>query len=128
METNTNKITIDDLMKVEITVGEILSAEIIPESNKLLKLMVSFGSTMTKTVEGVDEEKKDVRQILSGIRVYFPDEQILVGKKCLFVTNLEPRMMMGMESNGMLFALSDNDGHFSLLEPNADIAVGTKAR
>ena len=115
METNTNKITIDDLMKVEITVGEILSAEIIPESNKLLKLSVDF-----------KEEKP--RQILSGIRSYFPNEQMLVGKKCLFVTNLEPRMMMGMESNGMLFALSDNDGHFSLLETNIDIPVGTRAK
>ena len=108
-------VSIDDLMKVEITVGEILSAEIIPESNKLLKLSVDF--------------KEEIpRQILSGIRSYFPDEKILVGKKCLFVTNLAPRMMLGMESNGMLFALSDNDGHFSLLEPNADIPVGTKAK
>lgn len=108
------KISIDDFLKVEITLGEILSVEQIEGSEKLLKLSVSFAES-------------EPRQILSGIRKYFPEEQVLVGKKCLFVTNLEPRMMMGMESNGMLFALSDNDGNFSLLEPNPTIPVGTKA-
>ena|SRR3989338_5744587 len=108
------KIKIEDFAKVEITVGKILSAEQIEGSEKLLKLSVDFA-------EGLP------RQIISGIRKYFGDEQVLVGKKCLFVTNLEPRMMMGMESNGMLFALSDDAGNFSLLEPNDAIAVGTKA-
>lgn len=108
------KISIDDFLKVEITLGEILSVEQIEGSEKLLKLSVGFAES-------------EPRQILSGIRKYFPEEQVLVGKKCLFVTNLEPRMMMGMESNGMLFALSDNDGNFSLLEPNPTIPVGTKA-
>ena len=117
METNIDgkpKIDIDTFLKTEITVGQILSVEQIEGSEKLLKLSVDFA-------EG------SPRQILSGIRKYFPEEQVLVGKKCLFVTNLEPRMMMGMESNGMLFALSDDTGNFSLLEPNEAIAVGTKA-
>ena len=109
------KIDIDIFAKVEITNGKILSAETIEGSEKLLKLMVDF-------------REESPRQILSGIRKYFPDEQILVGKKCLFVTNLEPRTMMGMESNGMLFALSDDAGNFSLLEPNDSIPEGTKAK
>jgi methionyl-tRNA synthetase len=108
------KISIDTFLQTEITVGKILSVEQIEGSPKLLKLSVDFA-------------EDSPRQILSGIRKYFPEEQTLVGRKCLFVTNLEPRVMMGMESNGMLFALSDDAGNFSLLEPNDTIPVGTKA-
>lgn len=108
-------ITYDDFAKVEICVGKILSAEKIPDTDKLLKLMVDFA-----------EEKP--RVIVSGISMYFPDPTILVGKKCMFVTNLEPRIIKGVESNGMLFALSTVEGAFSLLEPNDSIPPGTKAK
>lgn len=108
-------ITYEDFSKVEIRVGKILSAEKIPETDKLLKLSVDFS-----------EEKP--RQIVSGISAYFPDPAILVGKKCMFVTNLEPRMIRGFESNGMLFAVSTEDGKFSLLEPQGEIPPGTKAK
>jgi len=110
-----NKISYDDFQKVEIKVGQILTVEKIPETNKLLKLMVEFG-----------EEKP--RQIVSGIALYFPDPDVLIGKKCLFVTNLEPRVIRGEESNGMILARSTEDGKFSLLEPNSVIPIGTKAR
>ena len=108
-------ITFDDFKKVEISVGKILSVEIVPDTDKLLKLSVDFS------------ESEGPRQIVSGIKEFFPDIQILVGKQCLFVTNLEPRTIKGLESNGMLFALSTDDGGFSLLEPNESIPVGTKA-
>lgn len=108
-------ISYDDFAKVEIRAGKILSAEKIPDTDKLLKLMVDFA-----------EEKP--RQIVSGISLYFPDPSILVGKVCMFVTNLEPRTIKGYESNGMLFALSTAEGHFSLLEPNSTIPFGTKAK
>jgi len=111
-------ITYEDFAKVEIKVGKILSAESIANSNKLLKLSVDFA-------EG---EPRVPRTILSGIAKYFPDIQVLVGKKCMFVTNLEPRPMMGTESNGMILAVSTEDGKFSLLEPNSEIPEGTKAR
>lgn len=107
-------ITYDDFAKVEIRVGKILSAEKIPDTEKLLKLSVDFA-------EG------SPRQIVSGIALYFPDPQALVGRKCMFVTNLEPRMIRGYESNGMLFAVSTDEGAFSLLEPNDSIPEGTKA-
>lgn len=107
-------ITYDDFAKVEIKAGKILSAEKIPETEKLLKLSVTFGAT-------------DTRQIISGISKYFPDPAVLVGKVCMFVTNLEPRVIKGFESNGMLFALSTEDGKFSLLEPQKDIPEGTRA-
>ncbi len=113
-------ITYDDFAKVEIRAGKILSAEKIPDTDKLLKLSVDFG---------MNGEVADVRQIVSGISMYFPDAGVLVGKKCMFVTNLEPRMIKGHESNGMLFALSTPDGSaFSLLEPHESIPVGTKAK
>lgn len=108
-------ISYDDFAKVEIRAGKILSVEKIPDTDKLLKLMVDFA-----------EEKP--RQIVSGISLYFPDPSVLVGKVCMFVTNLEPRTIKGYESNGMLFALSTADGNFSLLEPNSTIPFGTKAK
>ena len=51
-----------------------------------------------------------------------------MGKKCMFVTNLEPRTIKGLESNGMILALSADDDKFSLLEPSAEIPVGTRAK
>jgi len=108
-------INIEEFKKVEISVGKILSVEKIPDTDKLLKLSVDL-----------NEEKP--RQIVSGIALYFPDINVLVGKKCMFVTNLEPRVIRGFESNGMILAISTEDGKFSLLCPNDEIPVGTKAR
>ena len=121
-------ISYEDFKKVEISAGKILSAEKIPDTDKLLKLSVDFGEHKEVVKEdGTKESVHTVRQIVSGIFMYFPDPAVLVGKTCMFVTNLEPRMIRGFESNGMLFALSTPDGAFSLLEPNATIPPGTKA-
>lgn len=142
-------ISIEDFQKVEIRVGKILSAEKIPDTDKLLKLSVDFGLKPATTVAvgagspdsslgmktgatpaaGVAPElSPDIRQIISGIALHFPDPAILVGKRCMFVTNLEPRVIRGFESNGMLLAVSTEDGKFSLLEPSLDIPPGTRAR
>ena len=83
-------ISIDDFKKVEIRVGEIISAEKIEGSDKLLKLKVNFCT--------------EERQVLSGIAAHFPDPAALVGKRVPFVTNLAPRTMMGLESQAMLIA------------------------
>lgn len=127
-----NKISYDDFAKVEISVGGILSAEKVPETDKLIKLSVDFGTNKSeiKKEDGTVEiqEVKDIRQIISGIALYFPEASVLVGKKCMFVTNLEPRTIKGLESNGMIFALSTDDGKFSLLEPSSDMPLGTKAK
>ncbi len=117
-------INIEDFKKVELVVGEILSAEKVPDTDKLLKLSVDLGPT--PELEG-KEEKRDIRQIVSGIALYFPDCSLLVGKKCMFVANLEPRVIRGFESQGMILAVSTEDGKFSLLEPNLDIPKGAKA-
>lgn len=121
-------ISYDDFKKVEIRAGKILSAEKIPETDKLLRLSVDFAEQKEITKEdGTKEMVHAPRQIVSGIFMHFPDPTVLVGKTCMFVTNLEPRMIKGFESNGMLFAVSTPEGGFSLLEPNATIPAGTKA-
>jgi methionyl-tRNA synthetase len=108
-------ITIDDFSKVEIRAGKILKAEPIPESSKLLKLEVDFG-----------EEKP--RQVLSGIAKYFPDAAALVGRTVGFVTNLEPRLILGLESQAMILAVSTETGIFSLLSIDPAIPPGTKVK
>ncbi len=114
-DTKKTHISIDEFAKVEIKSGKILSAEKIPDTDKLLKLSVDFAEAVP-------------RQIISGISMYFPDPAVLVGKTCMFVTNLEPRVIKGHESNGMLFAVSTAEGAFSLLEPLPTIPPGTKAK
>lgn len=111
----TGKISYDDFKKVEIKIGKILSAEKITGSDKLLKLSVDFAESMP-------------RQIVSGISKYFSDTKNLVGKKCAFVTNLEPKPLMGMESNGMILAVGGGEEPFSLFEVRDEIQTGVKAK
>lgn len=115
------KIKYEDWKKVEIKVGQILTAEAIPNSDKLLKLSVDFN-------EGAP------RQIISGIAKHFPVLENLAGKKCAFVTNLEPKPLMGMESNGMILAVGGGvntvgeSEPFSLFEMPGNISPGATAR
>lgn len=107
-------ISIDDFKKVEITVGEILSVERIEGSDKLLKLKVNFG-------------EENPRQVLSGIGPYFDDVSVLVGRRYPFVTNLAPRMMMGLESQAMILATGGTpEEPFNLFETKA--SAGAKAK
>ncbi|MDQ3089826.1 MAG: hypothetical protein M3Q24_01575 [bacterium] len=109
-----NIISIDDFKKGEIMVGKIIGVEIIPESEKLLKLTVSFG-----------EEKP--RTVVSGIRKYYLDPNTLLNTKCAFATNLEPRPLMGIVSEAMILAVStEND--FSLLKVEDNIPEGSKVK
>jgi methionyl-tRNA synthetase len=130
-------ITLEEFKKVDIVVGKILQAEKIPDADKLLKLSVDLGpkrfSSENLSAEHSAElnvlgDERDIRQIVSGISLYFPDCSVLVGKKCMFVANLEPRVIRGVESQGMILAVSALDGKFSLLEPNDEISVGTRAK
>jgi methionyl-tRNA synthetase len=108
-------ISIDDFKKVEIRIGEIRSAEKIEGSEKLLRLVVNFGDP----TGGASPDNIDSRQVLSGIAAYFPDPAVLIGKKCPFVTNLAPRMMMGLESQAMILATGgDGETPFALFETN----------
>jgi methionine--tRNA ligase beta chain len=105
-------ISIDDFKKCEIRVGEILSVEVIEASEKLLKLSVSFGEESPRTV-------------VSGIRKYFEDPQTLVGTKCAFATNLEPRPLMGIPSEAMILAATSDD-KFSLLRVDQSLPPGVR--
>lgn len=105
-------ISIDDFLKVELKVGTVLEAEEVAGSEKLIKQLVDFG-------EGKP------RQILSGIKQWYKSEQ-LVGKQFIYVTNLEPRMMMGLESQGMILCA---DGKKPIaLKPSQRVSSGTKIR
>ncbi len=106
-------INIEDFAKVEIKIGTIVSAEKIPEGEKLLKLVFDFG----------DEQ----RQVMSGIAEFFPDPSLLVGKQMPVIVNLEPRKLRGYESQGMIMAIDKGDG-IVLLKPEINVPAGSKVR
>jgi methionyl-tRNA synthetase len=108
------KISIEDFAKVEMRVGEIVSAEPIPKATKLLKIMVDIGT--------------EVRQVLAGIAEHYQPEQ-LVGMKVVVVTNLQPRKMRGLESNGMIVAASvGEEGKPVLVTFKEEVPKGSKLR
>jgi methionyl-tRNA synthetase len=116
LKEETPKIKYDDFKKVEIKIGKILAVEKIEKSDKLLKLSVDFA------------EAGGPRQILSGIAKYFPQMEELINKKCAFVTNLEPKPLMGFESNGMILAVGGGEEPFSLFEVQDESMVGKKVK
>lgn len=106
------RISIEDFAKVEVKVGTVVSAERVPDTEKLLRLMVDLGET-------------EPRQIVSGIAAY-AEPEALVGRQLSFVTNLAPRKIRGLESNGMLFAVGEGDT-FAFVVPDRDVPPGTGA-
>lgn len=105
-------ISIDDFAKIELRVGTVLEASEIEGSDKLLKLQVDLG-----------EEKP--RQVLSGIKKWYKPEK-LVGKQFVFITNLEPRTMMGFESQGMIMAVGVDKP--IMLKPSSKVPPGSRVR
>ncbi len=110
-EQKTPEISFDDFLKVQLRVGEIIACEPVPKSSKLLKETVKFGD--------------EVRTIVSGIAKHFKPEE-MVGKKVVFVTNLAPRKICGIESQGMIMAAEDASGKFSLIVPETDVESGAQ--
>ena len=104
------RIEFPDFAKVQMRVGKVLEAEIHPKADKLLVLQVDLGT--------------EKRQICAGLRGHYEPET-LVGRSIVVVTNLAPRKMRGLESDGMLLAAS-NGAHdrVILLQPEADIEPG----
>ncbi len=107
----TPEIAFDDFMKVELKVGEIIACEPVPKSSKLLKETVKFG--------------KETRTVVSGIAKHYKPEE-MVGKKVVFVTNLAPRKVCGILSEGMILAAEDETGAMSLIVPEKDVLDGTR--
>ena len=102
-------IEFDDFAKMDIRIGEIVAAEKMEKSKKLLKLTVN---------DGIKE-----RTILSGIAEHFKPEEV-IGKQVSFLANLAPRTMMGLESEGMILMAEDADGSLSFVQPNKKIWNG----
>jgi methionyl-tRNA synthetase len=110
----TGKITIDDFAKVEMVVGQIISAEPIPKAQKLLKLQVDIGT--------------ETRQVCAGIAEFYKPEEV-TGMKIVLVANLEPRELRGVESNGMVVAASIGpEGRPVLATFKEDVPNGTRLK
>lgn len=102
--------TYEDFQKLEIKIGKIKSAEKAVETDKLLKLIFDIGH--------------EERQIMSAITEFFPNPEILVGKEMPILTNLEPRVFRGYESQGMIIS-AEADGRPVLLHPEMEIPPGS---
>ena len=107
-------IEFDDFMKVKIRTGKIISAEKIKKSKKLFKLQVDFGA--------------EQRQIVAGIAEHYKPEE-LIGKVVSVVVNLKPAKLMGVESQGMILAASNEEGKLCVMTPeNPEIGLGAEVR
>jgi methionine--tRNA ligase beta chain len=109
-------INYDDFSKVELRVAKVLEAIRVEGSDKLIKLQVSAGDK-NEAGEPIN------RQILAGIGKFYEPEN-LVDKEIVIVVNLEPRKLMGEESNGMLLAASDENG-IAVLTPDREVSPGS---
>ncbi|MCW4004176.1 MAG: methionine--tRNA ligase subunit beta [Candidatus Bathyarchaeota archaeon] len=105
------EVSFADFQKFDFRVGKIIEATQVPESKKLIKLIVDFGS--------------EKRQAVAGLLKYYTPEE-LVGKKCVFLLNLQRRMLAGLESQCMILAAEDEAGNVTVLQPEKDIAEGSK--
>lgn len=102
-------ITFEEFKKLQIRIGLIVEAERVEGTDKLLRLQVDFG-----------DEK---RQIVSGIAEFYAPEK-LIGKQFSFVTNLEPRVIRGVESQGMILGISAGE-KVVLLKPQKKVPAGS---
>ncbi len=105
-------ITLEDFMKLELCIAEILSVAPHPNADRLYLLEIRVGET--------------VKQIVAGIRAFYTEEQ-LKGKKVVVVNNLQPATIRGVESHGMILAASAGD-QLSLLVPERDLPSGTRVK
>ena len=103
-------INFDDFAKLELKAGTVLACEKVPKADKLLKLEVDLGS--------------EKRTIVSGIALHYTAEE-MVGKQVIVVTNLAPRKMKGIESQGMILTAEDADGKLRLLQPELPVSPGS---
>jgi methionine--tRNA ligase beta chain len=113
MDTNINTITAEDFWKADIRIGTVENAESVPDSEKLIKLIVDFGSL-------------GKRQILTGMAKWYKPEE-LVGLKTAFLLNIPARRMAGLESHGMIMGTDNSAGDRPVfLIPNDAIKNGAR--
>ena len=106
-------ISFAEFQNLDLRIGRVLQAERIPESRNLIRMKVDLGG-------------KEVRNILAGIAEWYPPKE-LVNKSFIFVVNLEPKKMMGEESQGMILC-ADQDGKAVLISVPSDLPPGTIVR
>jgi methionyl-tRNA synthetase len=100
-----------EFQKLDMRIGKIVEANQIPGSKKLIRIAVDFGG--------------EKRQAVAGLLQWYKPEE-LVGKKCTFVLNLQRRTLMGFESQCMILAAEDRNGNVVVLQPDKDVAEGSK--
>jgi len=105
------QINIGDFNKLDLRVAKILTAEKIENSDKLLKLQIDLGY--------------EQRQILAGIAQFY-EPQKLIGQEIIVLANLQPRVIYGLESRGMLLAATDTDATIAILKPDKELTPGSK--
>jgi methionyl-tRNA synthetase len=105
------EITFAEFQKLDLRIGKIIEATQVPESKKLIKILVDFGS--------------EKRQAVAGLLKYYKPEE-LVGKKCVFLLNLQRRVLAGIESQCMVLAAEDEAGNVVVLQPEKDMVEGSK--
>jgi methionyl-tRNA synthetase len=103
-------VTFDDFSRIDIRTATILEAEKVPKTNKLLKLKIDTGI--------------DIRTIVSGIAEYYDPDKI-IGKQISIVANLEPRMIKGIESKGMILMAEDKNGKLVMVSPADKVSNGS---
>ena len=106
-----NLISYEDFMKTELKVAEVIEAEKIKKSKKLLKLKVKLGD--------------ELRQVVAGIALNYEPEE-LIGKKVVIVANLQPAKLMGEESKGMILAVENELGNLEVLNVSNSVKNGTR--
>ncbi|MCD8494783.1 MAG: hypothetical protein LRY41_00690 [Candidatus Pacebacteria bacterium] len=151
-------ITYDEFKKLDMRIGTIRFLEPVEGADKLLRCEIDFGPVIgdsgaeqitAEEIESGDESAevvhevvaddkapfgkeayrgRDVRQIVSGIREFFPDYEQLIGKQVLYIVNLEPRTIRGIESHGMLMAVDGMDGAPVFLTPEVPVEAGSSVR
>jgi methionyl-tRNA synthetase len=112
-EAQKESVTFDEFSKMDIRVGAIVAAEKVKKADKLLKLEVDLGF--------------ETRTIVSGIALHFEPET-LIGKQVCVLVNLEPRMIKGIESKGMILMADHSDGSLKLVSPSDYAAPGAGIR
>ena len=106
------EVSFDEWKKLDLRVGEIIEVEDIEGADKLYKLKVDLGT--------------ETRTIVAGLKPYYQKEE-LDGKRCIVFVNLEPRVIKGIESKGMLLAAVNKDeSKIILISPEKDIELGSR--
>jgi len=105
------EISFEEFQKLDLRVGKIIESNQIPGARNLIRMIVDFGT--------------EKRQAVAGLLQYYKPEN-LAGRKCVFILNLQRRKMMGVESQCMILAAEDEKGNVIVLQPEKDIAEGSR--